>query len=108
MLVVKSGWPSQVGPLASITTTAALPLSYIAAMRRSIRYPSTGSGLCSVNDCSPCTSIAGLKVPMTGEQRAGSGGDDDRKRRQDLLIDVRRVLGGEGEFAGRLRRRSPA
>jgi hypothetical protein len=48
-----------------VTTTAALPLSYIATSSLVIdAVPSTGIGRCSVTACWPWTSSAGLKVPM--------------------------------------------
>ena len=50
--------------VASLTTTAAEPLSYIAVMRAVVlTVPSTGISPWSSIACSPWTSIAGLNVP---------------------------------------------
>ena len=62
--LVYSGSPSIVAS-ASVTTTAAFSLSYIAATRPTIvAVPSTGIGRCSVTACWPWTSRAGLNVPI--------------------------------------------
>ena len=64
IVVVYSGSP----PLTasdSVTTTAALPLSYIAtSVDVMVAVPSTGISRWSVTDCWPCTSIAGLNEPI--------------------------------------------
>jgi len=63
--VVYKGAPLASVATLSVTTTAALPLSYIAAIRpTTVAVPDTGNGWCRVTDCEPCTSMAGLKVPM--------------------------------------------
>ena len=62
--VVYSGSPSIVAD-DSVTTTAALPLSNMSvSLDTSVAVPSAGIGRCSVTACWPCTSSAGLNVPM--------------------------------------------
>ena len=49
-----------------MTTTAALPLSYIATtVSCVVACASTGIGRCSVIACEPCTSMAQLNVPIS-------------------------------------------
>ncbi|CAB4834571.1 unannotated protein [freshwater metagenome] len=68
--VVHSNAPSCVRTSFSTTTTAALPLSYIATTRScDVTFALTGIGPCNVIDCDPCTSIAGLKSPMCSNTR---------------------------------------
>ena len=98
--VVHSGSPESSFTSASVTTTAALPLSYIATTGpASSPAPRPGSGRCSVIACEPCTSSAGLNVPIwlielrPGDADARAG--DDRERRVHDLLHVLGVLGGE-------------
>ena len=85
----------------SVTTTAALPLSYIATTSLStVAVPSTGIGRCRVTDCWPCTSSAGLNDPIVPSAGAPTPADHDREGRQDPLVDTVGVLGGEGELVG--------
>ena len=61
--------------------------------------PATGSGPCSSTDCSPWTSMAGLKLPSWAKAAAASdAADDHREGRQDPLGHVLAVLGGELEL----------
>ena len=54
-----------ISAVVSVTTTAALTLSYIATIfDRSVTVPATGIGRCSVTACWPCTSSAGLNDPI--------------------------------------------
>src|SRR3954469_15140753 len=64
--LVNIGEPSETSvATVSVTTTAALPLSYIAVTRPCmLTLPLTGNGLGSVMACWPCTNSAGLNVPM--------------------------------------------
>ena len=65
IVVVYNGEPSASLASAAITTTAALPLSNMSTTRDwTVADPSTGSARCSVTDCWPCTSSAGLYVPI--------------------------------------------
>jgi hypothetical protein len=62
--VVYSGSPP-ISAFDSVTTTAALPLSYMATtFPVMVAEPSTGISRCRVTACWPCTSIAGLNDPM--------------------------------------------
>ena len=59
--------------------------------------PSTGSGACSSTDCSPWTSMAGLKVPIWAKAPPPPG-TTTGKCRQHPLGHVLAVLGGELQF----------
>ena len=59
--------------------------------------PSTGRGACSSTDCSPWTSMAGLKLPIWPNALPPPS-DHDREGGQNPLRHVLAVLGGELEF----------
>ncbi len=63
--VLHSGSPSTALTSFSITTTAALTLSYIATtLSCTVAAASTGIGRCNVMACEPCTSKAQLNDPI--------------------------------------------